>query len=146
MRAYADTSFLASLYVPDVHSPAAAAAIARVAGPVTITPLVEVELRNAIQLRVFRGELSASQAHKATMAFDADLVDGVFDMQPFPASTYEKAKHLAHRYTPTFGTRSLDLLHVAAALVLDAKVLLTFDLSQRKLAQAVGFSVLPRSL
>ena len=120
--------------------------MARTASPVTITPLVEVELQNAIQLRVFRGELSANQAQKATMAFDADLVDGVFDLQPFPASTYGRAKQLAHRHTPTLGTRSLDLLHVAAALVLEAKVLFSFDLSQRKLAQAVGLSVLPKSV
>jgi predicted nucleic acid-binding protein len=41
------------------------------------------------------------------------------------------------------GTRSLDLLHVAAALALEAKVFLSFDDRQRKAAASEGLQVKP---
>ena len=44
---------------------------------------------------------------------------------------------------PTLGTRSLDLLHVAAALVLDTKVFFSFDDRQRKAAASEGLKVKP---
>jgi len=41
----------------------------------------------------------------------------------------------------TGGHRSFDILHVAAALTIDAKQFLTFDENQRRLAEAEGLSV-----
>jgi predicted nucleic acid-binding protein len=43
--------------------------------------------------------------------------------------------------TARIGTRSLDLIHVAAAIVLRADVFHTFDDRQRKLAGAAGLVV-----
>ena len=40
--------------------------------------------------------------------------------------------------TPTLGTRSLDVLHVACALELKLRHFLTFDTRQRQLAVAAG--------
>ena len=146
MKAYADTSFLVSLYVPDTHSQAAAAAMKRVTETVLITALCEVELMNAIQLRVFRKELSAHQAGQAARAFEEDLSAGVFHLEPVAVAVYERAKRLSARHTPTLGVRSIDLLHVAAALVLGVQALCTFDLNQRKLAGAVGLALRPAKL
>jgi hypothetical protein len=42
-----------------------------------------------------------------------------------------------------FGVRYLDMLHVSAALLLNAPRFLTFDTRQGKLAQAVGLQVKP---
>ena len=44
---YADTSFLVSLYLTDVHSAVARAAAARMRQPLAFTPLHRLELRNA---------------------------------------------------------------------------------------------------
>ena len=43
--------------------------------------------------------------------------------------------------TARLGTRTADLLHVAAALELGAECLYSFDQQQRKLARAVGLKV-----
>jgi predicted nucleic acid-binding protein len=56
---------------------------------------------------------------------------------------HEKARQLSDRYTPTLGTRSLDLLHIAAALVLGAKEFFSFDDKQRKAAAGEGLKVKP---
>jgi hypothetical protein len=43
-------------------------------------------------------------------------------------------------------TRTLDVLHVAAALLLEAKILASFDEQQRRLAASAGLKLLPETL
>ena len=43
-------------------------------------------------------------------------------------------------------TGTLDVLHVAAALLLEAKTLASFDDRPRRLAASVGFQLLPETL
>ena len=43
----------------------------------------------------------------------------------------------------SLGTRSLDLMHVAAAMLLEATAFLSFDHRQRKAAAAEGLGVFP---
>ena len=54
MSAYADTSFLFSLYVQQSHSAAAAEHMAETGEPVLVTSLSRFELCNAVRLSVFR--------------------------------------------------------------------------------------------
>lgn len=144
MSAYADTSFLASLYLPDANSPIAAGQMKGAKLPVLVTPIVEVELTNALYLRLFRRELVASQVHAAHALFRGDLADGVFQSKPVSAGMFEKAKLLSRKQTPRLGTRALDVLHVVSALVLEADTFYTFDRNQGKLAEAEGLRLKPR--
>ena len=77
MSTYADTSFLASLYVLDARSAPAAGRMKRAKLPLLITPFGELELTNAVALRLFRKELSASQGKAAHALIRKDLEDGV---------------------------------------------------------------------
>jgi hypothetical protein len=52
-----------------------------------------------------------------------------------------EAQRLSARWSAKLGTRSLDILQVAAALVLEADSFLTFDDRQKKLAKAAGLVV-----
>ncbi len=54
---------------------------------------------------------------------------------------FERTAELSQMHTPVFGTRALDVLHIAIALELHATEFWTFDERQAKLAQAVGLSV-----
>jgi hypothetical protein len=75
----------------------------------------------------------------------ADVANGIFAIMPVPASAlFAKAGELADRHSARRGTRSLDLMHVAAALLLKAGVFLSFDDRQRKAAKAEGLKVQPR--
>ena len=141
MSAYADTSFLASLYVPDTNSEEAARRMQDVLLPVLITPLGELELVNALQLRLFRKEIRPTEARAAHSAFRADLQEGVFVMRPLADEAFNRARQLASKWTARLGTRSLDILHVAAAVVLRADIFCTFDDRQKKLARAAKLAV-----
>ena len=141
MSAYADTSFLASLYVLDDNSALAAARMKRAKLPLLITAFGELELTNAVALRLFRKELSASQVKAAHALIRKDLEDGILMVSGLPASVFERAKQMARRQTARLGTRTLDVLHVASALVLQADSFYTFDTRQAKLAGAEGLLV-----
>ena len=142
MIAYADTSFLVSLYLPDVHSPAAWAAM-KSRPSLFLTPLHELELVNAIQLAVFRKLISRTQAKSVLRDFELDR-GAVFALTPMPIESYTRAEQLARRRTSTLGTRSLDILQVATALTLKPDVFFPFDERQRRLAKAERLRVLPR--
>jgi hypothetical protein len=83
-----------------------------------LTTLGEVEVVNALGFRVFRREISLAQVPSSLSAFEKDLRDGVFQLRGLSDSAFGRARHLSRQTTPTLGTRTVDLLHVAAALEL----------------------------
>jgi len=141
LSAYADTSFLASLYVLDSNSASAAARMTHTKLPLLLTSFGELELTNAVALRLFRKEMSASKVKASQALIRKDLADGVLLVNPLPASAFERAKQIARRQTPRLGTRTLDVLHVASAITLHADAFYTFDLRQARLAAAEGLHV-----
>jgi predicted nucleic acid-binding protein len=139
---YADTSFVVSLYLPDANSAEAARRMQRLSLPVLITSLGELELVNAVQLRLFRKELRPSEARAAYAMFRADLQHGVFGLRALPEQAFTRARELALRWTARLGVRSLDIIHVAAALTLHANGFHSFDERQRKLAKAAKLAAI----
>ena len=106
--------------------------------PLQITPLGELELMNALQLRLFRRELSPAEVKAAADLFRVDLQAGVFVLKSLSATIFDRAKKIARLRTASLGPRTLDVLHVASAVVLRADSLCTFDRHQRILAKAEG--------
>lgn len=144
MSAYADTGFVVSLYKVETTSASAAATMQGLTGPVWLSPLVELEFRNAMQLAVFRGEISAGAAGQKWTLFQGDIGHGVHAIRPVPQAVwFARAGELADRYSARLGTRSLDLMHVAAALLLGAGEFLSFDHRQRDVAAGEGIRLLP---
>lgn len=143
MNAYADTSFLVSLYTPDANSSRAALWMSSFRTAMAITPFGELELTNALEQRLFRKEIIARNAQEAYRAFQHDLDAGIYSPIPMPAAAYGRARQLSRQHTATLGSRTLDILHVATALVLGAEAFCTFDTVQAKLARAAGLAVTP---
>jgi predicted nucleic acid-binding protein len=137
----ADTSFVCSLYVPDVNSDAATRKFRRVRAPLLLTDLVELEFVNAMHLRVFRKQLLPWQIKDTHRAFREDVESGVLRIVPLPAAAFEHALRMAAQHTAVLGTRSLGVLHVAAAIALKAETFFTFDERQSQLAVAEGLRV-----
>ncbi len=140
---YLDTSFLVSLYSLDANSAAASRILQSSAGTFYITPLVELEFINALELRIFRKEIAPTQARSSLTAFEQDLRDGVFQLKPLPQEIFLRAGLLSRQRSARLGTRTADLLHVAAALELQSDQLYSFDHQQRKLAQAMRLKLNP---
>ncbi len=145
MSVYADTSFLVSLYVLDANSERAATYIRQATLPILLTTFGELELTNALSLRMFRRELTSSKVNAARALVHKDLVDGVLLTKPLTMSNFEKSMQMARRRTPHLGTRTLDILHVASALELKAEMFYTFDHNQARLAKAEGLLVTPEN-
>jgi predicted nucleic acid-binding protein len=141
--AYADTGFLVSLYGQDDNS-AAATTLVKSKPVFLLTPLGEAEFTNAVELRVFRKEWTRLEARTVLDLFLQHQAAGVFRIAPLGSEMWEKAVVLSRRHSAKLGTRTLDLLHVAAALVLKPDAFYTFDKRQRKLAGAQRLRILPK--
>lgn len=138
MKIYADSSFLVSLYSADSNSAAASSTMEASSGECLVTTLGELEVVNAFGLRVFRKEVSAAQARESLLDFEKDLRDGSLQLRGLSDAILEQAGQLSRQTTAKLGTRTAELLHVAAALELGADYLYSFDRQQRKLARSVG--------
>ena len=141
MTIYLDTSFLISLYSPDANSIAAANAMRASNSTYLLSTLTELEGINALELRVFRKEISPAQARSSLRDFEKDLSQGVFQLTRLPDEAFQRAQQISRRITARLGARTADLLHVAAALELHADCLYSFDLRQRKLARRLQLTL-----
>lgn len=142
MSGYADTGLLCSLYATDVHTARAIAGVAKHSEALPIVWLHQLEFRNALRLRVFRREITGVQRDTSLNAFLADLAAGILiPVSPPLAAVSLEAERLSALHSESLGTRSLDILHVAAAVVHGSREFLTFDHRQAALARAAGLSV-----
>jgi len=136
MSSYFDTSAILAAYVTEVYSPAARRALRR-HGSIPFTPLHRLELRNALELLVGRRILSAAERDGLVAQIQEDrqagrLTEAAADWQV----VLTIAGDLSVAYTRKYLTRSLDLLHVAAALELKCETFVSGDRRQLKAARA----------
>lgn len=144
MSLYADTSLLVSYYVNDANSARAQALIQAAIDPLVFTGLHRLELRNALELGVFRQLLTTAQSQAACNDVERDIRAGRLFLQPVNwVPVFRAAAQLAARYSGGLGCRSLDILHVAVARNLTTTQFLSFDGRQRSLAQRLGLNVKP---
>ena len=137
MIVYADSSFLVSSYTGDAHS--TEADNRRVLLPtILITPFVRAEVCTALHQQVFQKRVSPAQANQAWQDFEQDGNTGTLTRIDFPLAALDLTVDLARRFAPTLGVRTLDSLHIACALELNAQKFWTFDDRQARLAEAVG--------
>jgi predicted nucleic acid-binding protein len=143
--AYADTSFLVSLYARDARSEDAQALAATLEGPLAFTSLHRHEARNALRLAIFRKDITAEQCEAVMAAMEEDEKTGVLADSPVAwAEVFEQAEILSAKHTRRLGTRAIDVLHVAVAVVLDIGEFFSFDTRQKALARKSGLTVRPR--
>lgn len=142
---YADTSFFVSLYISDTHT---VDAESRVAGRplIWMTPLHVAEWSHAIEQHVFRKVLTKTEADKLGQRFREHRSRGLWKNVAVPEHAFEVCAELAKKHAGQFGVRTLDSLHVASALELNAEAFWTYDERQNKLARAVGLRTLQVAL
>ena len=136
---YLDTGCFVKLYFPE---PDSANVVALIQGrSLCYTPFHELEFRNALQLKVFLKNATATQITAARALVEADLKAGVL-VSPGGEwnDIFAEAVKLAEQHTGTIGCRSLDILHCAAAQVLAASEFISTDARQKKLAVTMGLN------
>ena len=130
--------------MPESTSAPARAAIQAAPAGLPLTPLILLELRNAFNRSVQQQRITRAQRDALWQDVEADIASGFLVPTPVAQDeVHKKARQLSDRHTPVLGTRSLDLLHVAAALLLGAREFFSFDERQRKAAVHEGLRVKP---
>jgi hypothetical protein len=144
MSHYADSSFLVSCYLLDANTAQANSYLSAKDIPLIWTALHALEVRNAFELGVFRGLLTGADAAAAWTNLQNDLKNArLVRMTVRWSPAFRQATRLSERHSATTGTRSLDILHVAAVKSLRSVEFISFDGRQRALASAAGLKVAP---
>lgn len=142
MNAYFDTSIITKWYVREADSEAALRVRQRFEPPAVLTHLHRVELSNAWHLKLFRKEMKKAVLARAREDLQTDVDAGVWILPAYDlADVFLRAEEISSGHTPKLGTRSLDILHVAAAMELSLRTFVTGDGRQAKLASACGLRV-----
>lgn len=140
---YLDTSSLAALYYPEAKTSRIEAHLRKRPSSLPFTWLHELEFTNSLQLKVFRGEGTKVAQDAALTAIRSDVEAGVFfRAQVAWSQVFEAALRMSAAYSSRLGTRSLDLLHVAAACLLNSKEFITSDQRQGELAECEDLKVI----
>ena len=139
---YVDSSALRQLYVHEAHSLAMATWRFKHSGPLHLTRFGQAELTNSIAAAVFRRDIPETVFASFVQEYAGDLAEGRLHLVDLPwRAVLEQTTELSRQYTPTLGTRSLDVLHIASALTLKMREVVTYDARQARLAAACGLKV-----
>lgn len=138
----ADTSFLFSLYGNDVNTPPAVAWCSQHNRVICISAFNHFELLNALRFAECRKSLKPGDAARHQQLFNNALLDGrLVEKICNLGDILAEATRLSAAHTLTGGHRGFDILHVAAARILGATHFLTFDASQKRLAENEGLKI-----
>jgi len=139
---YVDTSIIVKLYVKEEHSLDASDRIIENNEAIPLTGLHDLEFTNAINLKLFRKEITEDKAGYIISRFHEHESEGVYYRPQLSwAETFRYAVDLPGNHTGNTGSRSLDILHVASALSIKADRFLTLDIRQSKLAHLAGLKI-----
>jgi predicted nucleic acid-binding protein len=141
-RTYADPSALLKLYVHEEDSSSMNAWRMRTPGALPVTRHGRVELANGICLAAFRRAISGDAMQDALASLDEDFAEGRYVVVDLLwRATLRRAEEISRRHTAATGCRTLDVLHVASAVELGFRSIVTLDRRQQVLARAVGLRV-----
>lgn len=140
MNTYVDSGVLVKLYVREPNSPAAAQAV-RALASVPITPIHELEMGNAFRALEGRRIVTAAQRAASEHMLERDIrLNRLRRITPDWSAVFRSADRLSREHTADTLARSLDILHVAVALIEHAESLLTADNRQAELARRAGLT------
>jgi hypothetical protein len=137
---YLDTGCLVKLNYPEPESQKVAAFVK--GKPICFNPLHELEFTNALRLKLFHQSATPAQVQAAAALVETDVKSGV--LLPVVANwdtIFRAASDLARQHSASFGCRSLDVLHCAAAMIMEVSDFLTTDARQQLLAAAMGLKL-----
>jgi len=138
---YLDTSALVKLYLLEDGSSAVQELVADQHDPLPVWELQEMELTNALRLKVFWGEISEADANHQLALFEQRKEKGHYYFPDLDrAALFTTFQRLA-AHTSRLGCRTLDIMHVACACQLAPDLFVSFDARQRQLAELAGLRV-----
>jgi predicted nucleic acid-binding protein len=109
---------------------------------IPLTSFHELELINTIQLKQFRSEITLDEARLIMSRFEEHEITGIYYRPQLNWSAiFIHAIDLSKKHSSSIGSRSLDILHVASALSINADRFLTLDDRQARLVELAGLKL-----
>lgn len=138
---YLDTSAFLKLYVREEGSEAVQGVVFGQNDPLPVWDILDMEFTNALWLKVFWGEFQEAEVIRLLGLFQDRHKRGQYFTPDLSRSRLlDRFRRLAQR-TPNTGCRTMDILHVAAAMEIGADKFVTFDDRQRNLATFAGLAL-----
>lgn len=140
---YLDTSAFLKLYFQEKESEEVQTLLQLQNDPLPVWDILEGELLNAFQLRVFRQEMSPIVAEELTFHYWNRKKKGQYHTPKIDRMALMKIFQELSLHTAMIGCRAMDIFHVAFAVQIQPKVFGSYDLRQRELAQQAGLKLFP---
>ena len=139
---YVDTSIIVKLYIKEEYSQESSSWLKENNEAIPLTSFHELELKNAIHLKQFRSEITLDETRLIMSRFEEHEKSGIYYRPQLDWSAiFIHAIDLSKKHSASIGSRSLDILHVASALSINADRLLTLDDRQTKLGALAGLKI-----
>ncbi len=140
---YCDPSFLLALYdKTDGFSPQANQIAAKFKEPIPLTLLGELELVNGMGRSLAVKRIDQGEYDAIFRQISQDESEGILLRCPVDQKEYfAKARELSRKFIPEISVRTLDILHIAAAVLLKATEFASFDKKQKLLVEKVGLKL-----
>ena len=143
MKLYIDSSVLVKLYYPEPESRILSEWIINQKQPILFTQFHELEMTNAFALKVFRNEISGDSFNAFRNIIEKDKAGGILEViNPDWSEVLLEAIKISKRNSFVIGTRSLDIIHVAAADILNCNTFLTNNRRQLDVALKIGLKTI----
>lgn len=138
---YLDTSAWLKLYIRETGSNEVQKVLSSQSEPLPLWEIQEMELRNALRLKVFWGDISQSDSDHQVELLEDRKRKGQYVYPRFDrVSLFNRVRALTD-LTPKSGCRTMDILHVACAIEIQAEQFVSYDLRQIQLAKQAGLRV-----
>jgi predicted nucleic acid-binding protein len=137
---YVDSSALAKIYVPEPESDRLEAFL-QGRRDLMISELAITEVLSAVARRRREGTITARQSLEIRDAVLADADSGSFHRLDMSPVVHREAERLLF-HMESVGLRTLDALHIAAALLSLASYVVTYDARMRNAASHAGLKTL----
>ncbi len=138
---YLDTSALVKLYLLEANSSVVQELVSSQDDPLPIWELQEMELTNALRLKVFWGEISEADSNQQLALFVQRKGKGHYYFPDLDRAALFTTFQRLSVHTTRLGCRTLDIMHVACACQLAPELFVSFDDRQRQLAELAGLRV-----
>ena len=141
---YVDPSVLVGSLIKDANTERGMRLLGSARTLFFLTELANLEILNALELAEFRQPAQSASVVRARTRFKELLSDGLWvAIETDLIRTFQRAQGLSRGHSRVIGCRSLDILHVASALEIGARIFWTFDGRQKELARQTGLKVNP---
>ncbi len=138
---YLDTSALIKLYIHEEGSELINTITADNAAPLPVWDLHMIEFHNALKLKVFRDELKEKEAIHLCTLFKTRKKAGIYYTPEMDRKEHADLCIAYTDFSAELGCRSLDIMHIAAAVLFKADRFITCDSRQSALGDRAGLQV-----